>query len=122
MSVRPAFPPCGLGRENFVDFIAHLAKCLQDFLFGSLCMSWVLEGRVVALFLAWILGSDLIGVTANGDHGVDFLLEKFIHVLTVMCAQVNADFLHHLLSKGMHIARWIRACALQVEDMASCIA
>ena len=86
------------------DFITDTAEYRFKLFLCALEMRGVIEGPVVTIDLAWKDGADLVDVSANCDHGCDFVMKKFREVFGAGCREVKAEFLHDLDGHGMHEA------------------
>ncbi len=94
-----------VGFEDELDFVADAAEGVDEFFALSLCVRRVFEAPVVAIYLAGKGRARLVGVSANGDHGVDPRVEELVEVLGSVSGYVDADFLHDLYGLWMHVAR-----------------
>jgi hypothetical protein len=56
-------------------------------------MRRIIEGPVVAIYLAGKHGACLVGIAADGDDGFHLIVEEKIHVFRVVARGVYADFL-----------------------------
>jgi len=69
--------------------------------------------------LARKIGANGVNHAADGDNGLDVLIDKFVEMLGVMMTYIDADFLHHPHGKWMHMARRNATGTLHVEQIAS---
>lgn len=99
----------GVGAEDAGNFVADAAEFVADFLFGAGGVSWVVEGEVVAADLAWEHGAGLVGVAADGDDGLDVLVEEFVEVFGSVVGDVDADFLEDFDGHGVDVASGLGA-------------
>jgi hypothetical protein len=97
------FAAGGVGLEDALDFIAHAAEDLHLFLLGASGVGGVVEAPVVAIELAGEHGAGLVGIAADGDDGLNLLVQKLVHVLAGVGADVDADLGHGFDGERMHV-------------------
>src|ERR1700710_7115 len=76
--------PISIGGENAADLIAHAAENIAFLVIGPGSRCWVLEWPVMTIHLTRKNRAGLIGVTAQGDDGLNLTIEKLPHVLRAM--------------------------------------
>lgn len=82
----------GVGLEDHADFIADAAEGLDFCFAGADGFGWVLKAPVIAGDFAGKCGACLIGISADGDDGLDVLVEKLLEVLGGVAGDIDADF------------------------------
>ncbi len=93
---------------------------LGDYLlFGSAGMCRIVKAPMVPVYLTGEYWTGLVGISANGDDGFDFLGQKFIHVLRAMSRNVDPDFPHYLDRLRMNITGRLGAGAFNAEKISS---
>src|SRR5687767_5545654 len=65
----------GIGFKHAANLIAHFAEDFHLFLFVARCMGRIDERPMVAVHLAGIDWTGLVGISANGDDGFDLAIE-----------------------------------------------
>ena len=115
-------PSGGVCLENHPDLVAHLAENSQLFLLDALRVRRIVETPVVAVHLAGEHRTRLVGVAANRNHGLDILLEKFVHVLAMVSGDVDADLGKHPDGQWMDMPCRLRSGAADVEEVARGVA
>jgi hypothetical protein len=83
---------------------------LVTFSFG-----WIIKWPMIFDSLAGKARAGGVSFAANGDNGLDVLTHKLIEMLGAVMADVDANFLHHLHSQRMHMARRITAGTLHIK-------
>ena len=75
-------PACGIGFENALYFVTNTAKDGELILVRAPCFSRIIKPPMITVHLAWEDRTSLIGLPADGDYGLNFvLIKKFIQVL-----------------------------------------
>ena len=75
-------PACGIGFENALYFVTNTAKDRELILVRALRLGWIVKPPMVTIYLAREDRTGLIGVSADSDHGLDFVLtKKFLQML-----------------------------------------
>ena len=97
----------GVGVEDDLDLIAHAAECVSNFFLRSCGVGGVVEAPVVAVQLPWEHRAGLVGIAADGDDGIDFSLQKIIHVFRGVGGNIDPDFGHGCDGLRVYISRWI---------------
>ena len=69
-----------IGLEHELDLITDTAELVEDFLLCSRGVSWIIEAPVEAVKLTGEHWAGLIGVAADGDHGINGTVQEFLHV------------------------------------------
>lgn len=100
-----------------MDLVADAAKDDQLRFFIAGRMGRVIESPMVAPHLPRIHRTGLVGVAAYGDDGVHILVQKVIHVLRGVRADIDADFGHGFDGERVNIARGIRSGAMDIEQV-----
>ena len=112
----------GVGLKDALDFIPHAA---ENFEFGCIrpgSLRRIVEAPMMPVDLAWKHRTRLVRIAADRDDRFHFLREKFVQMFRVMLGNIQADFPHHLNRERMHVARRIRAGALDVEAVSERVA
>jgi len=66
---------------------------------------------MMPIHLARKNGTNLVRVLADGDHGLDLLIQEFIQVLRPMLGDIDPNLFHRLNRQWMNVARWVRSRA-----------
>jgi hypothetical protein len=100
-----------VGFKNSADFITHTPKngMAEFFIAGRL--SRVIEWEMVAVGLAGKDWARFIGLAADGDDGLDSLVEKFVEMFRSMPGNVDPNLRQNLDGERMHEASRLRAGA-----------
>lgn len=80
--------------EDSGDFVADSAEDVHLLVFAAAGVGGIIKAPVVAVHLAGEQWTDLVGITTDGDHGLDLVREKTVEVLGVVTADVDTDFCH----------------------------
>jgi len=107
----------GIGLENKLDLITDAAELVEDFLLCSRGVGWIIETPVKAVKLTGEHGAGLIGIPADGDHGINGTVQELIHVFGVMSRDVDADLLHHFDRLGVDISGRLGAGTGDVDEI-----
>lgn len=110
------------GSKDRADFVANALKSLENLFLGSFGVGGVLEGPVVAVGLAGKSRAGLIGIAADGDHGIDIALKKFVELLGAVIRDVYSYLFERGNGLGVDITGGIRACAGNFEQIAGGLA
>jgi len=108
----------GIGLEHEPDLITDAAEFIENLLLGSRRMGRVIEAPVKAVKLTGEHGAGLVGIAANGDHGIDGTVQELIHVFGVMSGYVDSDFLEDLDGLGVDIAGGFRSGTGDLNEVA----
>ena len=107
----------GVGFENTADFIANSTEDCELLVFCAGGVSRIIEAPVVPVYLAGKCGADLVRVSANGDDGFDFPIEKFAQVLGVVRTGVDANFCKRADGERVDKASGFAAGACDFENI-----
>ena len=80
-------------------------------------MGGVVEAPVVPVHLAGKHRASLVGISADGDDGLDFPGKELVHVLGTMAGKVDADLRERPDRQGVDVTGGFRAGALDVEQV-----
>jgi|JI10StandDraft_1071094.scaffolds.fasta_scaffold65153_3 hypothetical protein len=94
----------GIGFEDALDLIAHAAEDGHYLLIGAGGMSGIIETPMVAVELTGEHGAGLIGIAADGDDGLDVLVQELVHVLAGVRADVDANLCHGFDAERVDVA------------------
>ena len=73
---------CGIGFENALYFVTNTSKDRELIIVRALRLCRIVKPPMVTIHLTWEHGTCLIGVSADGDDGLDLLLsKKFVQML-----------------------------------------
>jgi hypothetical protein len=111
-------PAIRVSRKDTADFVAHTSENRKFLLIRTDCMGRIIKTQVMAVQLPWEHLAGLIRVSTNRDHRLDVLFQKIVHVLGVVPGDINANLLHHLNAKRMHITRGLGTGAMNFKDIA----
>jgi hypothetical protein len=113
-------PPesCGIGFKHELDLITDSAEFVEDFLLGSRGVGRIIKAPVKAVKLSGEHRAGLIGVAADGDHGINGTVQELIHVFGVMSRDVDSDFLEDFDGLWMDIAGGFGAGAGHLDEVA----
>jgi len=100
------------------NLVSHTAKLCQDILIATFGMRRIIEAPVIAIQLTWEVWADLVYLAAHSDHGCNRTIEKSLHMLRCVVADVYADLFKYLNSFGVDEACRVGACAVYVDEIA----
>ncbi len=107
----------GVGFENKFDLLPNSPERLENFFVTSLGVRWIVKAPMIAANLSWIHRARLVGVAADGDHGVYILTKKVMHVLGTMTGDIDADFRHHFNRQRMNVSHRFGSGALYIQQV-----
>jgi hypothetical protein len=110
----------GVSLEHKLDLVADTSEFVEDFLLGSRSVRRVVKAPVEAVKLSGEHGAGLIGITTDGDHGINRTVQELIHVLGMMSRDVDADFVEDFDGLGVDIACRLGTGTGYFDEITSC--
>lgn len=104
-----------VGFDGVLDVVADLSKDSENLFVGAFGMCGVREAPVVAIGLARKTGTSGVGIAANGDYGINRLVEELIEVLRMVLRDIDIDFFQDFDGFGMNKASRIRPSAVDFK-------
>ena len=108
----------GVGFKDEFDLVASATKLGENFFIGACRVGGIVKSPVVAVYLSRKHRTRLVRIATDRDDCINLLIEEFAQVLGAMAGNVDADFLHDLDSFGMNVTGWLRAGAMDVNEVA----
>ncbi len=106
----------GVGLKHAAQLVPNLAEGLKFRFRAPFGPGRIVKGPVMPVHLAGEHGAGLAGIVADGDDGLDFLVQEFGQRLGTMPGNVDPDFGHDLDGDGVDEAGWFRPGALDVDQ------
>jgi hypothetical protein len=110
----------GISIKYAAHFIADSSETLQYLGFPAGGFRRIVERPMVAVQLTRENRAGLIRIAADGDNGVNRLLQKFRERLGAMRGNINPYLGHDFDGEWMNVASGFRASALDVRSVAQC--
>lgn len=88
-------PAGGIRFKNQLNLVAHTAKLVENFIFGSRGMGRIIEAPMVAVQLTREHGAGLVGIATDRYDRIDGAVQKLLEMLGVMGRDIDADLLHY---------------------------
>jgi hypothetical protein len=107
-----------VGAKNFPYFVAHPAENSENILFTSRSFGRIVKAPVVPFHHPGKYRTRLVGVPADRDHRVHFLIQEFLEVLRTVTRNVDPNLFHGADRSGMNKSGRFRARTLNSNEIA----